>query len=150
MQTKIRFCGNNVAALILPFSSIFTLGKLCDKPLLENTQIFPNQVFSGKGGRSQYHLARFANDGWCAWSSIYNYLSLDLQKEYHITQVVVMGNKDQTRWSKSYVMRYGHDITYQNSIKVIMLCNKILSYRKNVTIRPVTLISETCILRTDA
>ena len=39
------------------------------------------------------------------------YLTLDLRKEYHITRVVTMGNKDQTKWSESYSMKYSHDKT---------------------------------------
>ena len=100
----------------------FCVGEVCDKPLLKDGRIFPKRVFSGRGGYKYYYLARFDYDGWCA-SSSRAYLLLDLQKEYHITQVVVMGNKEQTKWSESYVMFYSHDKTYQNSEEVFMLWN---------------------------
>ena len=48
------------------------------------------------------------------------YLLLDLQKEYHITRVVVMGDKDQTEWSESYSMKYSRDTSYKNSEQVFI------------------------------
>ena len=36
-----------------------------------------------------------------------------------------MGNKDQTKWSQSYSMRYSHDISYKNNQQVFML---VLTY----------------------
>ena len=62
-------------------------------------------MFSGTGG-SDYRNARFSESGWCA-SKSHSYLLLDLQKEYHLTHVVVMGNQHQTIWSTSYSMQYG-------------------------------------------
>ena len=92
-------------------SSIFTVGKICDEPLLEGIHhIFPNKVFSGSVGSNDYDNARFTRRGWCP-SSSGSYLSLDLQKEYHITRVVVMGDSDQTKRSVSYSMRYSHNKT---------------------------------------
>ncbi|CAB4004016.1 receptor-type tyrosine- phosphatase epsilon-like, partial [Paramuricea clavata] len=99
--------------------------KICDKPLLHERQrkyfleVFfaADKVFSGSGGSESYQNARFTKDGWCA-SMSGAYLLLDLQKEYHITQIVVMGNKDQTKWSESYSLKYSHDKTYKNSKKI--------------------------------
>ena len=87
---------------------------MCDKPLLHKTSIFP--VYSGSGDlQSGYANAGIKSNGWCA-SGRDSYLLLDLKKEYHITQVVVMGDKEQTKWSKSYSFKYSHDsITYKNS-----------------------------------
>jgi hypothetical protein len=96
--------------------SIFTVGKVCDKPILKDVTTFPD--FSGSGS-SNYRNARFSASGWCASGST-PYLLIDLKKEYHITRVVVMGNKDQTKWSGSYLMKYGHDKTYKESQKVFM------------------------------
>ena len=92
--------------------SIFTAGKICDdEPLLEGIHhTFPNKVFSGSGGSNDYDNARITGSGWCPSSSD-SYLSLDLQKEYHITRVVVMGDSDQTKWSVSYSMRNSHNKT---------------------------------------
>jgi hypothetical protein len=91
----------------LPFALIFTAGKICDKPLLNDTRIFPDQIFSGSGG-SNYQNARFTASGWCV-SSSGSYLLVDLQKEYHLTQIVIMADKEQTNWSTSYSMKYSHD-----------------------------------------
>ena len=98
------------------FSSLFSLsfyfyfsrhaGKICNKPLLKYERNFPNQVFSGKGS-SGYQNARFSGSGWCA-PIFGTYLLLDLQKEYHITHVAILGNRDQTMWSSSYAMQYSH------------------------------------------
>ena len=101
---------------------LFTLGKLCDKPLLKETQIFPDRIFSG-GNSQNYSLARFVNGGWCPWNFT-AYLLLDLQREYHITRVVVMANKNQTKWSGSYLMKYSRDKTYKNHQKVNYLLLK--------------------------
>jgi hypothetical protein len=96
--------------------SIFIVGKVCDKPIIKNVTTFP--VFSGSGS-SNYSNARFSASGWCASGSA-PYLSIELQKEYHITRVVVMGNRDQTKWSGSYLMKYSHGKTHENSQKVFM------------------------------
>ena len=96
--------------------SIFIVGKVCDKPILKNVTTFP--VFSGSGS-SNYSNARFSASGWCASGST-PYLLIDLQKEYHITRVVVMGNRRQTKWSGSYSMKYSHNRSYENSQKVFM------------------------------
>ena len=107
-----------------PFSSLFTEGEICDKPLLEDIhRTFPNKVFSGSGGSNDYQNARFTGRGWCP-SRSGSYLSLDLQKEYHITRVAVMGDRDQTKWSESYSMKYSHDKTLvdkSSAIEVYLL-----------------------------
>ena len=91
---------------------------MCDKQLLRNTNIFPqtSAVYSGRGDPNNgYANAGIKSNGWCA-SGPDSYLLLDLQKEYHIMEVVVMGDKEQTKWSSSYSFKYSHDnITYKNS-----------------------------------
>ncbi|CAB4005315.1 Hypothetical predicted protein, partial [Paramuricea clavata] len=86
---------------------------ICDNPLFKDTRTFSNTVFSGSGGSNNYNNARFTGSGWCSARSG-SYLLLDLQKEYHITRVVVMGNRDNTNWSESYSLKYSHDTTYKN------------------------------------
>ena len=91
----------------------FIVGKVCDKPIASGA------TYSGSGSRN-YNMTSFASSGWCASASS-PYLFIDLRKEYHITRVVVMGNKDQTKWSESYLLRYSHDRTlvhHSTSIKV--------------------------------
>ena len=85
----------------------FVVGKVCDKPILSSA------TFSGSGS-TNYHMASFTSSGWCA-SGAAPYLLIDLRKEYHITRVVVMGNKDQTKWSESYSLKYSHDQTLVDS-----------------------------------
>ena len=51
----------------------------------------------------------FFSDGWCPTESGDKYLKIDLQNEYRITRVVVMGDKNQTKWSGSYSVKYSHD-----------------------------------------
>jgi hypothetical protein len=74
--------------------------------LLQAVTTFPDSVFSGSGS-SNYKNARITENGWCA--SKRKYLFLDLQKEYHITRVVVMGDRDQTKRSQSYSLKYSND-----------------------------------------
>ena len=74
---------------------------------------------------SHRDAASFFGPGWCASGSAPYHL-IDLEKEYHITQVVVMGNREQTKWSDSYSLRYSHSQTlvYRSiSVQVIvMIC----------------------------
>ena len=115
LSSRIILCSNRCHIYI---SSFFTLGKVCDKPLLRNTSIFPpdSAVYSGSGDPNNgYKNAGITSNGWCASGSD-SYLLLDLKKEYHIMQVVVMGDKEQTKWSNSYLFKYSRDnITYKNS-----------------------------------
>jgi hypothetical protein len=114
----------------LPFSFIFTAGKIWDKPLLNDKRTFPDNVFSGRGGSPNYPNARFTGNGWCS-STPGSYLLLDLQNEYHLTQVVVMGDKDQTKWSSSYSLQYSHSESLLNrsaAIKVFVIILLFLIY----------------------
>ena len=113
-----------------PFSaSIFfhiTLGKMCNKSaLLQDEITFPDSVFSGRSSAG-YSNARFTKDGWCTQTSQTEYLLIDLQKEYHITQVVTMGNKDQTKWIDRYTMAYSHDDSFSNKLQVFLIVAVII------------------------
>ena len=44
---------------------------------------------------------------------------LDLQNQYHITQVVVMADVGEARWSGSYSLKYSHDKTLVDGSSVI-------------------------------
>ena len=90
---------------------------MCDKPLLSDTIISP--VYSGSGDRKNgYAKAGIKSSGWCA-SGPNSYLLLDLKNEYHITQVVVMADKEQTKWSSSYSFKYNRDeINYEDRRQV--------------------------------
>jgi hypothetical protein len=48
---------------------------------------------------------------------------LDLGKEYHITRVLTMGDKDQTNWSESYTLKYSHkkSLVDQNNVEVYVI-----------------------------
>ena len=101
---------------------------MCDKPLLRNRRTIPNVVFSGSGdSNNSYKEARIYSSGWCPSGSGTIYLLLDLQKEYHITRVVVMADREQTKWSESYSMTYSHDTSYKSSIQVFMTVIKFSS-----------------------
>jgi hypothetical protein len=104
----------------------FTTGKICDNPLLHDTTAFPDSVFSGSGDSSNtYKDARITKGGWCPSESGTAYLTLDLQKEYHITQVVVMADKQQTKWSGGYSMEFSHNNSYQN---IVQVCKVMMEY----------------------
>ena len=91
---------------------------MCNKQLLRNQQSFPDSLFWGSGDPdNRYARARITDKGWCASGSV-TYLSLNLRNEYHITDIFVMGDKEQTKWSSSYLLSYSHDTSYQHSKKV--------------------------------
>ena len=85
------------------FAFIITVGKICDKPLLQDARTFPDHVFYGSGGPN-YQNARLTKAGWCA-SGSRPYLLINLKKEYHLTQVVVI--TDKTQRSSRYSLTYG-------------------------------------------
>ena len=92
------------------------IGKICENPILES---IPNTAFSGSGGSSGYEQATFYKDGWCSTGAGGEYILIDLQKEYHVTRIVTMGDKNQTVWSESYAMSYSHNSSVdQNSTQV--------------------------------
>ena len=95
---------------------------MCDKPvLLQNRTAFPDSVFFGPGSRYPSN-ARFTESGWCnAIRKGQKYLLIDLQKEYHITRVVTMGNKNQTKWIGRYAIAYSNDKSFRNKRQVFVL-----------------------------
>ena len=108
--------------------SITTVGKMCDKALLGDANTFPNSIFSGRGdSNNTYKEARISRNGWCPSRPRTTYLLLDLQKEYHITRVVVMADRELTKWSDSYSMTYSHDKSYKNSEQVFLVVIKFSS-----------------------
>ena len=97
----------------------FVLDEKCENSLVKGTRIFPVRAFSGRDSPN-YYLTRFAKTGWCPWSST-PYHIFDLRKKFHITRIMVMTKRSQAKWSQSsYVMEYGHDKTYQNSLEVLI------------------------------
>ena len=102
---------------VLPSSCycFLNLGKICDKPVLKN---LAKSAFSGSGESGDYEQGKFYNDGWCTTES--EYLSIDLQNEYHITQVVTMGDRNQTKWSDGFTLTYNHNesLVGQNNVQV--------------------------------
>jgi hypothetical protein len=98
---------------------IFLAGKVCDNPLLYDQRKFPDKVFSGSNSSSEeYKHARITEGGWCPSESDDAYLLLDLQKEYHITEIVVMADHNQMKWSRSYSLEYGRNTTFKYSRQV--------------------------------
>ena len=97
-------------------------GTICDNQLLNDDNIFLNSNFGGNGG-SSFHKARFTKTGWCS-STPGSYLTIDLQNEHNITQVVVMGDKDQTKWSGSYSLKYSHDESLVDSSRAVQVSFK--------------------------
>ncbi|CAB4024817.1 retinoschisin-like isoform X2 [Paramuricea clavata] len=108
--------------------------KICDKPLLHDTNDFPDSVFSGSGDpNDNYERARITKGGWCPWGSGTRYLMLDLQKQYHITQVVVMADSSQTRWSSSYSLKYSHNKTLVDGSSAIPIKGNKYGFKASTT-----------------
>ncbi|XP_028410546.1 uncharacterized protein LOC114533243 [Dendronephthya gigantea] len=105
--------------------------KICDNQLLNNLNKFLHNIFGGNGGNS-FHEARFTKGGWCS-STPGSYLTIDLQKEYHITRVVVMGDKDQTKWSESYSLKYSHNGSLVDSSRVVQISGNQNGYQASTT-----------------
>ena len=111
----------------MPFASIFIVEKICEKPLLQNTRTFPDDVFSGSGG-SNYQNARLTEAGWCA-SGSRPYLLINLQKEYHLTQVVVITHNTQrsSRYSLTYRRATRTWISMDRAVQVFVTVTVILT-----------------------
>ncbi|XP_028402588.1 receptor-type tyrosine-protein phosphatase F-like [Dendronephthya gigantea] len=105
--------------------------KICDNQLLNNESTFPDNIFRGNGGNSFYE-ARFTKGGWCS-STSGSYLTIDLQKEYHITRVLVIGDKDQTKWSRSYSLKYSHNESLVDSSRVVQILGNTNGYQASTT-----------------
>ncbi|XP_028417344.1 receptor-type tyrosine-protein phosphatase F-like [Dendronephthya gigantea] len=109
--------GTSCCAHLVPSTTRSTVSvpyvkcKMCNKPeLLQNQATFSDSFVSGSGSHS-FMNARFDRTGWC--NDGRKYLLIDLQKEYHITRVVTMGNRDQTKWISKYTMAYSHDNRFE-------------------------------------
>ncbi|XP_028402590.1 receptor-type tyrosine-protein phosphatase delta-like isoform X2 [Dendronephthya gigantea] len=105
--------------------------KICDNQLLNDNSSFPDNIFGGNGGNS-FHKARFTKGGWCS-STPGSYLTIDLPKEYHITRVMVMGDKDQTKWSGSYSLKYSHDESLGDSSRAVQILGNTNGYQASTT-----------------
>ena len=120
--------------LILYFSVLLP-GKICHvhkhKPLLHSKKRFPDNIFSSNFTTNNSSHARFTKKGWCASSG--SSLSIDLLKEYHITQVVTMGKKNQENltWSESYLLDYSHNKTFVNGNSSVQVWFNIHFNAKN-------------------
>ncbi|CAB3997379.1 receptor-type tyrosine- phosphatase epsilon-like isoform X2 [Paramuricea clavata] len=108
--------------------------KICDKPLLHDDKTFPDSRFSGSGdSNDNYERARITKGGWCPRGSGTRYLMLDLQKQYHITQVVVMADSSQARWSSSYSLKYSHDKTLVDGSSAIPIKGNKYRFKASTT-----------------
>jgi hypothetical protein len=97
--------------------------------------MFPYAVFSGSGGSSDYHQARFYGDGWCSSGSATDCLLIDLKNDYHITRVVTMGDKNQTKWSNSYSLKYSHTESLVESRTAVNVSNTTSCFRPSCNIQ---------------
>ncbi|XP_028416881.1 uncharacterized protein LOC114541103 isoform X2 [Dendronephthya gigantea] len=112
------------ANVALPYASC----KMCQNSVVENITSYVNGI-----GSDNYSEIRFAGDGWCPRRSGEKYILLDLQKDYHITRVVVMGNKDQTKWGRSYTLKYSHNKTLINASHGIKVNGNQNGYQASIT-----------------
>lgn len=116
-------------AVFLEISCLFfpTLGKVCDNPILKSHRTRLKYVFSGIGGSTttNYEQASFYRNGWCASENARSaYLLITLPKQYHIEQVATFGDKDQTRWGRSYSLKYSHDATLVDKSREILVFDR--------------------------
>ena len=100
---------NQIYKIINFVLSVLNLGKICNKPLLKNQTDFPDHVFSGSCPSNDSKKLRITQKDGCAPRG--SYLLIDLQREYHITQVVTMrrATERDSPWSESYLLKYSHN-----------------------------------------
>ncbi|CAB4042576.1 retinoschisin-like, partial, partial [Paramuricea clavata] len=103
--------------------------KICDNPILQD--LTAAWTVSGSGSQN-YSRSLFNSLGWCASGSS-PYLMLDLRKEYHVTRVVTMGNKDQTKWSESYSLKYSYDKTLVDDSRAVQISGNQNGYQASTT-----------------
>ncbi|XP_028399361.1 uncharacterized protein LOC114522811 [Dendronephthya gigantea] len=109
--------------------------KICMNPLLQNKTNLLDTIFSGSGSadNTKYKEARFSSDGWCPTESGDKYLKIDLQNEYQITRVMVMGDKNQTKWSGSYSLKYSHDESLVDGSSGLQITGNMYSFQESTT-----------------
>ncbi|XP_028411944.1 uncharacterized protein LOC114534670 [Dendronephthya gigantea] len=113
----------------------FTCSEICENPLLQNETKFPDTVFSGSGStdNTKYKEARFSSNGWCPTESGNKYLKIDLLNEYHITRVMIMGDKDQTKSSGSYSLKYSHNESLVDGGSGLQITGNMYSFQASTT-----------------
>lgn len=88
------------------------IGEVCP----HNTIIQDKTVYSSNAFRKyNFTKARFGENGWCTKNGEEEYLLIDLEKEYQITRVVTMGDRDlQKKWIGMFTFTYSPNRKFEN------------------------------------
>ena len=85
-------------------------GGVCDSPLLEHKDYFPDSSFKASASQTGHHpaMARISSgSSWCAPVSNGNYyLQVDLGRDYQIEYVATFGDSISRKWVSSYRLNY--------------------------------------------
>ena len=91
-------------------TELSNLGLICDKPLLQGEQRFPNSSFTASDSLKGHNAsdARISSgSSWCApVSDGKHYLQLDLGRLYVIYQLITFGDSTSLRWVTKYSLNY--------------------------------------------
>jgi hypothetical protein len=91
----------------------YILGFICDRPLLEDKQKFPDSSFTASAsseGRSPSEARISSNSSWCAPAADgKHYLEVDLGRLYVIYNFVTFGDTTSPKWVTTYNLNYTID-----------------------------------------
>ena len=95
-------------------------GYICDRPLLENKQNFPDSSFTASAsseGHSASNGRKSSGSSWCApVSNDKHYLQVDLGRLYVIYNFVTFGDSTSSKWVTMYNVNYTVDLKNWRSI----------------------------------
>ena len=95
-------------------------GFICDRPLLENKQNFPDSSFTASAS-SEGHSASdgriSSGSSWCApVSNDKHYLQVDLGRLYMVDNVAIFGDSSRSKWVTKYGLNYTVDLVNWQSV----------------------------------
>ena len=118
----------------------YTLGFICDRPLLGGKQRFPDSSFTASAsseGRSPSDARKSSGSSWCAPAADgKHYLQVDLGRLYVIYYFVTFGDSTSPKWVTTYNVNYTVDLINWKSIwnqpviamYIILQTKKIIIY----------------------
>ena len=108
------------------------LGSVCDQPLLQDKQRFPDSSFTASDSLKDHSAsnARISSgSSWCApVSDGTHYLQLDLGRLYVIKQFITFGDSTSHKWVTKYSLTYSQSDDLSNWQQVWKKTVKLLSY----------------------
>jgi hypothetical protein len=99
---------------------LFIAGFICDRPLLEDKERFPDSSFtasSSSKGQSPSDARISSGSFWCApVADGKHYLQVDLGRLYVIYNFVTFGDSSSSKWVTTYNLNYTVDLMNWKSV----------------------------------